>query len=230
MTKRLVVGGWWLVVLALLLFAVGCRTARPVGAPMAGLSAATAEEAMVQLRERRASFSGARSLMRVRAAANGKTQSFRAQLVVHDANRMELIAYTPVGTTALTVRAEGDRVSVDNRLEGSEWEGTSAELARSFGIFGASIPPAEMAMLILGIPPGESLQGAEAQSLSEQPLRPEASETRRLTYEVTPAGLARASAADVTVVFDPPSFPAKNVVVTRGGDRIEIEHLEVVAE
>jgi hypothetical protein len=32
----------------------------------------------------------------------------------------------------------------------------------------------------------------------------------------------------VVVVFDPPSFPASHVVVTRGQDRVEIEHLEVV--
>jgi hypothetical protein len=41
-----------------------------------------------------------RSLMRVRATTNGKTQSFRAALRC-DERRMELIAYTPVGTTAL---------------------------------------------------------------------------------------------------------------------------------
>ena len=64
---------------------------------------------------------------------------------------------------------------------------------------------AEMAMLIAGIPPRDDVQ-----------------------YELDPAGLRRASFGDVVVVFDPPAFPAKHVVVTRGEDRVEIEHLETV--
>ena len=43
-----------------------------------------------------------------------------------------------------------------------------------------------------------------------------------------PPGLASASAGGITVVYDPPAFPAKSVVVTRGADRIEITHDEVV--
>ena len=46
----------------------------------------------------------------------------------------------------------------------------------------------------------------------------------------TAAGLRSATAGDVTVTYEPPSFPAKSVVVARGGDRVEIEHLEVVSE
>ena len=68
---------------------------------------------MQQLRARRASFGGMRSLMRIRATVKGKTQSFRAQLAVHDAQRMELIAYTPVGTTAMTMKADGNRITSD---------------------------------------------------------------------------------------------------------------------
>lgn len=188
---------------ALLLFS--CRTGRPDGVAIAPLTATSPEEAMQQLRTRRAGFQGLRSLMRVRATTNGKTQSFRAQLAVQDAKRMELTAYTPVGTTALVLKANGEDVSVQNRIEGSEWEGNANELARSFGFFGAGLSPAEMAMLMAGIPPRDDLQ-----------------------YEVDLAGLRRASFGDIVVVFDPPSFPAKSVVVTRGADRVEIEHLEVV--
>ncbi|MEA2492044.1 MAG: Outer rane lipoprotein LolB [Acidobacteriota bacterium] len=159
---------------------------------------------MEQLRARREAFHGAKSLMRVRATTGGKTQSFRAQLVVHDARRMELIAYTPVGTTAAVIRADGDQVSVDNRLEGTKTEG---DVSQVFGFLGTVLPPAEMSMLILGIPPRDGL-----------------------SYDVDAAGLRRASLGEMTAVFDPPSFPATKVVVTRGDDRIEIEHLEVVSE
>lgn len=176
-------------------FLFDCRTGRPDGVAIAPLTATTSDEAMAQLRARRASFDGLRSLMRVRATTNGKTQSFRAQLAVHDAKRMELTAYTPVGTTALTLKADGDRMTSDPQVA-----------PESFAFIRASgLTPAEMAMLIAGLPPRDELQ-----------------------YDVDAAGLRRASFGDVVVTFDPPSFPAKSVVVTRGNDRVEIEHLEVV--
>jgi hypothetical protein len=180
-----------------LLFLISCRSTRPTGSPVTPLTASTVEETTAQLRERRANFRGMKSLMQVRATAGGKTQSFRGQLIVHDAQRMELIAYTPVGTTALTMKAEGDRVTSDPAVPPE-----SFAFLRSAGI-----TPAETAMLILGIPPGEHVN---------------------VTYGVS--GIARATAGDVTADFDPPAFPAKRVVITRGADRIEIDHLEVVSE
>ncbi|HVR39478.1 MAG TPA: hypothetical protein VMU84_10310 [Thermoanaerobaculia bacterium] len=187
------------------LFLTTCRTAAPTGAPIAPLTATTADEAAQQLRARRASFAGARALMRVRATVKGKTQSFRAQLSVIDAQRMELIAYTPVGTTAMKMSANGEHVSIDNRIEGTQWEGNANELARSLGFFGTSLAPAEMSMLILGLPPRDDL-----------------------TLDVTPSGLRSARVEDVSVTFDPPAFPAQHAVVTRGDDRVEIEIAEVV--
>jgi hypothetical protein len=183
--------------IALLFVAVACRTGRPSGAPVAPLTATSSEEAMAQLRARRAEFGGMRSLMRVRATANGKTQSFRAQLAVHDERRMELTAYTPVGTTALKMTAEGDRITTDPEVAPA-----SFEFLRSAGL-----TPAETAMLLLGLPPRDDMQ-----------------------VQAAPGGLASASAGGISVVYDPPAFPARSVVVTRGADRIEITHEEVVRE
>jgi len=150
---------------------------------------------MTQLRAQRENFRETRSLMRVRAMTNQKTQSFRAQLVVRDARTMELIAYTPVGTTALKLRANGNDISSDPPVA-----------PESFAFLrNAGLTPAETAMLLLGIPPRDDLQ-----------------------YDVDAAGLRGATIGDVTVTFDPPAFPAKRVLVTRGDDRVEIEHLEVV--
>jgi hypothetical protein len=181
----------------LLLFAAlaSCRTARPTGAPIAPLTSSTSEETAAQLRAQRPGFMNVRSLMRVRATTNGKTQSFRAQLAVHDAQRMELVAYTPVGTTALTLKANGNDVTTD-----------PAVTPESFAFLrAAGLTPAETAMLLLGMPPRDDLA---------------------ITF--APAGIASASAGELTVTFDPPSFPAQKVIVTRGADRVEIEHLEVV--
>lgn len=180
---------------AIALLVVACRTSRPAGTPVAPLTASTPEQAMAQLRERREAFGGLRSMMRVRATTNGKTQSFRAQLDVRDARRMELVAYTPVGTTALKLQANGDQITSDPEVA-----------PESFAFLrNAGLTPAETAMLLLGLPPRDDLQ-----------------------YDVDAAGLRSATAAGITVTYDPPAFPARRVVVARGADRIEIEHLEVV--
>jgi hypothetical protein len=185
------------VVLVTAAFCFSCRSTRPVGAPVSALTSTSVEEASRQLRERRQSFSGMRSLMRVRATTNGETRSFRAQLVVHDAQRMELIAYTPVGTTALTMRADGNQISTDPAVAPSAFD----------FLRNAGLTPAETGMLLLGIPSREDV-----------------------SVELAPQGLAAATAGAMSLRFDPPAFPAKSVVVTRGNDRIEIEHLEVVSE
>lgn len=197
--------GWTAAMLAVL--AGGCRTARPVGSPIAPLGATSPQQAIELLRQRTATFAGARSLMRVRATTGGRTQSFRAQLAVENRERMTLIAYTPVGTTAMTLRADGKNVSVDNQIEGTEWKGTADELARSLGFLGGELLPAETAMLLLGYPPASPDVDVEASA----------------------SGLVTARSGDVSVAFDPPSFPATKVVLTRGADRIEIEHLEIVS-
>ena len=181
----------------LVFFALSCRTGRPAGEPVAALTATTAEEAAAQLRERRAEFRGMRSLMRVRATTNGRTQSFRAQLAVHDAQRMELVAYTPVGTTAMTMKADGDRITTDPEVAPA-----SFAFLRETGL-----TPAETGMLLLGLPPRDDV-----------------------SVQLAPAGIATATAGGISVVYDPPAFPAKRVVITRGADRIEIEHEEVLRE
>ena len=180
---------------ALLALLVSCATGRPAGAPIAPLTATTPEQAVEQLRAQREGFRETRSLMRVRATTDGKTQSFRAQLVVQDAQKMELIAYTPVGTTALKLRANGDEIVSDPPV---------APEAFAF-LRNAGLSPAETAMLVLGIPPRDGLQ-----------------------IETAASGLRQATLDDVVVTFDPPAFPAKHLVITRGADRVEIEHLEVV--
>jgi hypothetical protein len=183
--------------LVALIAVIACRTGRPSGTAVAPLTAPTAEAMTQLLREQRANFHGMKSLMRVRATRNGQTQSFRAQLAVHDARRMELIAYTPVGTTALTMKANGSEITSDPPVPPN-----SFDFLRS-----ADLTPAEIAMLLLGLPPRDDVQ-----------------------IDVAPTGLASASAGGATITFDPPAFPAKHLVITRGNDRVEIEHLEVVSE
>jgi len=67
------------------------------------------------------------------------------------------------------------------------------------------LTPAETGMLLLGLPPRDDVP-----------------------VQLAPAGIATATAGGISVVYDPPAFPAKRVVIARGADRIEIEHEEVL--
>jgi hypothetical protein len=196
-----------LAVITLALAVASCRTVRPpAGAPVQPVTASSAQAALDELFARRASFAGARSLMHVRATRNGQTQSFRALLTVDGSNRMQLVALTPLGTAAATIFADDGQVTFLNDIEGTYWQGSASDFARSFGFFGA-LSPADMAILLMGLPP--SREG--------------------ITYEPAPTGLARATAGDVTITFTPPVQPPKNVVVERGSQKLEIEHLDVAS-
>ena len=189
---------------ALVLLAA-CRSVGP-GDPIRPLAASSPENALEQLHARAAAFTGARSLLRVRATRGDTTQNFRAQLIVPNRTQMELIAYTPVGTTAVTIKADGDKVTYKNHLQGMTVEGSAEEFARSMAFYAAELQPAEMALLILGLPP-----------------------RRDIAYESSATGLSRAVVGDAIVTFDPAHFPPSRVTIHRGGDTVEIEHLETVA-
>ena len=89
-----------------------------------------------------------RALVRVRATNGAQTQSFRAQLLVEPATqRVQLTAYTPVGTTAMTLFADGDRVTFLDHINRTAWQGS----AQSLDFFGGA-PPASWALAILGYP------------------------------------------------------------------------------
>ncbi|HEY2322684.1 MAG TPA: hypothetical protein VGJ82_07440 [Thermoanaerobaculia bacterium] len=86
-----------------------------------------------------------RELMRVRATHGERTESFKAQLLVEPkTNRVELTAYTPLGTSAMTLYAEGDRVTFLNHIAQTQWTGNASDVA----IFGG-IAPAEWATKIV---------------------------------------------------------------------------------
>ncbi|HSP34035.1 MAG TPA: DUF3261 domain-containing protein [Thermoanaerobaculia bacterium] len=155
---------------------------------------------------RAAEFPGARSIMNVRATAGGETRTLKAQLIVHDRQRMQLIAYTPIGTTAATITADGDRVTVEDAIHGATVAGNAASMLQPYGFFTAGLTPAEMGMLLLGYPPRPDQQ-----------------------YEADAAGLKRVQFGDVVVTYDPPALPARHVVVTHGKDVVDVQQLEVAA-
>lgn len=125
-------GGRALVVIAVLL--AGCRSTQPANeTPLAPGAALDQVHAV-------------RALLRVRATHGENTQSFKAQLLVEPATRrVELIAYTPLNTSAATLYADGDRVVFLNHIERSAWQGSAHDVA----LFG-NTEPATWALVILG--------------------------------------------------------------------------------
>jgi len=181
-----------------------CATRPPAGEPLAPVTATSSEEAMRILQARAAELKGARSLMRIRATSGERVQSFKAQLQI-DPRAMLLTAYTPLNTTAMRVYADDSGVVFTNDLEQTAWQGSAAEFARNFGFFG-KLAPRDAAMLLIGLPPPHPM-----------------------TYDATPAGLARASSGDVTITYTPPSFPPSRINVARGAQTLDIESLGTVA-
>jgi hypothetical protein len=206
---------------------MACRTARPAGneLPLAPIGAPSVAAALGELQIRRSQFTGERSLMRLRATTAAGTQSFRAQLQVDAADRMQLTAYTPIGTTALTLFADGDRVVFLNALEKTAWQGSATEFARGFGFFG-SLKPVELAMLLFGLP---ARRGLDARMLTDTTF----GVATGMLYDLTPNGLARATIETdedlVVVTYDPPAQPPQTVKVVHGNETLEVTHLEVVA-
>jgi hypothetical protein len=105
-----------------------------------------------------------RELMRVRATHGERTQSFKAQLLVEPATKkVELTAYTPLGTSAMTLFADGDRVTFLNHIDQTRWEGSAGEVA-----FFGGIEPAEWATRIVN---GQTTITRGADSLEITPLQ-----------------------------------------------------------
>ena len=185
----------------LLLFAA-CRTARPPNAqPLVPLSANSPADAAKQLAARRAAFAGERSLVRLRLG----TMSTRGQLQVDATGRMLLTLYSPIGTTLARLYADGDDVIVLNDFQSTVWRGKASDLSGTLGIFGTT--PSSLALLLIGLPPA----GLES-----------------ITY--SSAGMETVHLGDVTIAYNPPSYPPTRVSIDRGTRHLEIEHLESYAD
>lgn len=181
------------------LILAGCRTTRPVNEqPVAPLTGPASQE-LVQRRDR---FEGARSVIRIRTITGTQTQSAHAQLQVGRDGSMLMTIYAPViNTSAARLYASNGHIVFLNDVNKTAWEGNAADLTGPFAFIGAN--PTALAFLILGLPPREATAVAYA-----------------------PSGLQSARLQDAVVAYDPPEFPPQRVVIVRGMDRVEIDHLE----
>jgi hypothetical protein len=186
-----------------------CRTARPPNAPaIAPLTASSPAEAAQELAARRAEFRGERSLMRVRwstgfsrapAEAGAPSISARGQLQIDAAGRMLMTVYTPIGTSAVRLYVDGEDVIFLNDFELSAWRGKASDLVGALGVFRSTRLP----LLLIGLPPAD---------------------LDAITY--APKGMQDVHLADTVVTYDPAVYPPKRVMIDRGQQHIEIEHLQ----
>lgn len=185
----------------------GCRTARPAGveAPLQPLGATSREAVIPELQKQMSRMHAIRGLMRIRVSSGSRSLSFLARMLVEPrTRRMELVAYTPIGTAAMTIIADGDRVVFLDHVHDTAWEGSAAELAESIGFFDPDLGLAEWGLDVAGFP----AQGE---------------------FQAVQGGLASGAIDGMTMVFDPPAFPPSHVTVTRAGAKAEITHLELAS-
>lgn len=141
-----------------------------------------------------------RAMMRVRASRGEAAQSFRAQLLVQpSAGRMLLTAYTPVGTAAATLYAEGDGAVFLDHVNRTAWEGSASELAESIDLFGRS--PALWAAAVVGV---GTLAGAD---LVREPAPPALPERVTITSGAAKAEIVLSALTSTAEVPRRPAIP-----------------------
>ena len=129
--------------------------------------------------------------------------SARGQLQVDSAGRMLMTVYTPLGTTAARLYVDRDQVIFLNDFQSTAWRGKPSDLSGSLAAFGNS----ELPLLLVGLP---------------------AAGVNGVTY--LPSGIQAVHLGDVAVTYEPPSYPPKIVAIDRGGQHVEIEHLDSYAD
>jgi hypothetical protein len=125
--------------------------------------------------------------------------SARGQLQVDPAGRMMLTIYTPIGTTAARLFVDGQDVIFLDDFQSTAWRGKPSDLSGTLGVFGNT----RLALLLIGLPPA----GLDS-----------------IAYAAT--GMQSVSLPEVAVTYEPPVYPPKKVVIVRGEQRVESEHLE----
>ena len=174
----------------------GCRTSRP--ADESAIAPVGAAQDVIQRRDR---FEGQRSVVRIRTMSGTQTQSARAQLQVGRSGDMLITVFAPViNTPVMHLYAANGQIVFVNDLDRTAWQGSATDFSGSFGFIGSN--PNALALLIMGLP------------------------AREAKVEYAETGLQSARLGDMVIAYDPPVYPPKKVVIVRGTQRVEIDHLE----
>lgn len=205
---------------ALLLLVAGatrCASWRQEVKPLPPLAAAAPGEAWDELLRIRRASPRLASYVSIRVESGSSKQTFRATIATDERGRLRVDAFTPMGTAAFTLYADGDETTMIDHLNRSWWTGPFPTAARSLGL-PESLDAHSLAMIAFGLPASaapESDRGARIVQAG-------------VAYRVEAAGLAEATGEGWTATFDTPSFPASSVTIstTDGGRAMTVRHLE----
>jgi len=205
---------------ALLLFlfgAAGCASSRQEVTPLPPLRAAGPSEAWDELLRLRRESPRLASYASIRVEAGGSKQSFRATIATDERGRLRVDAFTPMGTAAFTLFADGVETTMIDHVSRSWWKGPFSTAARSLGLPEA-LDAHSLAMIAFGLP-------ASAEPETE---RGERIVQAGVAYRVEAQGLAEAAGEGWTATFADPSFPAGSVTISTsdGARAITVRHLE----
>lgn len=181
-----------------------CRSSRPAQ-PFPALGTSTREAAWSELVRLQREFPGARSLVSVRITTGEKKQSFKADLAVDRDRRLRLDGFTPLGTAAFTIFAEGSTILFLDHTANTYWRGTTRAFAERVAMFPRDVLPRDLALILLGIPAESGFQ-----------------------YDLSESGLSRATWSGGSAHYEPASFPPQRVQLMLGATHtVEIRHLDL---
>jgi len=171
---------------------------------------------------------GAKAFATVKVIANQRRDSFPVRLAFDSGGRLRVDVLTPFGTAAYSILADGLEATVLDHLGGTWWKGETSALSALVPLFGIGMTSADIARLLVGIPPED---GADTDGVVER---------QGVTFrsEVGAEGLATVSVAgqsSASLLFRylPPAFPPVSIRV-EGGDggekssfEMEVRYLEL---
>lgn len=156
----------------------------------------------------------------IRVESAGAKQSFRATIATDQRGRLRVDAFSPMGTAAFTLYADGGEATMVDHIGRSWWRGPFPVAAKSLGL-PDSLEAHSIAMLAFGLP-ASTLEGQAGEELVSQ---------NGVSYLVERNGIAEANGDGWSARFEPASFPAGAVTIsTADGSRaMTVRHLEAGA-
>jgi hypothetical protein len=205
---------------ALLLLAAGatrCASWRQEVKPLPPLVAASPGEAWDELLRIRREAPRLASYTSIRVESGASKQSFRATVATDERGRLRVDAFTPMGTAAFTLYADGVETTMIDHVNRSWWKGPFPTAARSLGL-PESLDAHSLAMIAFGLPASADPETERGERIVQAGV----------SYRVEKSGLAEAAGEGWTATFATPSFPAGSVTISTadGARAMTVRHLE----
>jgi hypothetical protein len=206
-----------LAAVALAFASSGCATGRQEVRALPPLAASGPADAWDDLLAIRRASPRLASYASVRVESHGSRQSFRATVAADENGRLRVDAFSPVGTAAFTLFAEGGETTLVDHVNRTWWTGPFPVAARSLGL-PETLDAHDLGMIAFGLPASTGA-GAWQSGLVVQ---------GGVAYLVVKEGIAEARGDGWIATFEAPSFPAASVTIASadGSRAMTVRHLE----